>query len=814
MPNHSSRSVINVDEKEEDGVIEHKRPELLTSEEVDRLVQEKLNKDKPRKLWFPFPNITRPIKNRGITQEEMFSYLITPAYVEIRPDYARINETYHRIIQAAGYPRKIEDGWLQAFLNKNESYDISIHIYPSGINHTLTFLHDQIISQTADLIASTAKGTPNPSLEIKLADTKRIYDALYKGEEKLFQISLYIDSKEATLERLNSLTEKCKSNLNALLIIPKATNYRMYEGLRSCLPLTIDELGVQQDFPTNSLAATFPFLSSSAADKKGILFAHEAETLNPIFINFDGMSNKHFCILGISGSGKSYSAKYLMLQILFAEASKIFILDPNAEYRQICSRFGGENIELSRTSKSMINVFDLTCQDYGSKLLTLISVFDIIVGGLSESQKGVLNRALPRVYEQKGIFRNEPPTWKKEPPTFGDLFKVLEAELKELEKRDSKLLSSETKSILVLINRIGMYCKNGFFGFMDRQTEIDLRNKFLNFDLNALPAAVKPLMMFVVLDFIKREIEKDTYPKVLLVDEGWALLRSKEAEEHLLNFIKTSRKFGASIGFITQEIEDLLSRESGKSILNQTSVKILMKQSASNIDLISSVLKLNRNEKDFLIKCPKGQGLIIRENGRHKFFAKPSPKIHQMITTDPEEVNQLKAAKKEQPKQEKETEIFDIYEGFYLKSELTEDQCKMLENEGYAEVGFNPFGAGKGPGHYVKPRFNESPVHCFFCKIIEAEVRKYTQHVFLYTTQKPDVVVSVDEKKKICFEVETGSMEETKKKETKEKYERIAREYDDYYILVTNRELKNDFEKYGKVILRTQIKEKIKQLLG
>jgi adenylate kinase family enzyme len=807
--------VVSVVEAEEDQVIEHRPHKLLTPEEVDRLVQEKLNEDKPRKTWLQLPSIKLPIiKSRGIRQEEMFSYLITPAYVEMRPDYARINETYHRVIQAAGYPRKIEDGWLQAFLNKNENYDISIHVYPSPINYTLTFLHDQIISQTSDLISSTAKGTPNPSLEIKLADTKRIYDALYKGEEKLFQISLYIDSKEATLERLNILTEKCKSNLNALLIIPKATNYRMYEGLRSCLPLTADELGVQQDFPTNSLAATFPFLSSSSSDKRGILFAHEEETQNPIFINFDGMSNKHFCILGISGSGKSYSAKYLMLQILFAEASKIFILDPNAEYKQICNRFGGENIELSRASKSMINVFDLTGQDYGSKLLTLISVFDIIVGGLSESQKGVLNRALPRTYDQKGIFKDRPNTWNKEPPTFSDLFKVLEAELKALERRDSRILSSETKSIMVLLNRVGMYCDNGFFGFMDRQTEIDLKNKFLNFDLNALPAAVKPLMMFVVLDFIKREIEKDTTSKVLLVDEGWALLRSKEAEEYMLNFIKTSRKYGASIGFITQEIEDLLSREGGKSILNQTSVKVLMKQSTSNIDLISNVLKLNRNEKDFLIKCSKGHGLIIKEDGRHKFFAKPSPKIHQMITTDPEEVNRIKSAEKEKPEKKKETKIFDIYEGFYLKSELTEDQCKILENEGYAEVPFNPFGPGKGPGHYVKTRFNESPVHCFFCRIIEAEIKKYTPHVVLYATQNPDVVLVMNDERKICFEVETGTMEETQKKLTKEKYNKIAQKYDDYYILVTNRDRKKDFEKYGKVILRTEIKDKIKQLLG
>jgi len=794
-------------EKEEETIIEHRKPQLLTPEEVEHLVEQKLNREKPRKSWNPSP----PKKPRVIQPDEMFSYLITPSYLEIKPSYARINETFHRVIQAVGYPRRVEDGWLQAFLNKNDNYDISIHVQPSQIEETLTFLHNQIVKQTTDLISSTAKGTPNPSLEIKLADTKRIYDALYKGEEKLFRLSLYIDNKESTLEKLDLLTEKCKSNLNALLIIPKTTNFRMYEGLRSCLPLGIDELAAQQDFPTNSLAATFPFISSSSSDKKGILFAHEEETSNPLFINFSSMSNKHFFILGISGSGKSYTAKYLMLQILFAEASQVFILDPNAEYKQICEKFGGENIELSRTSKSMINVFDLTGTDFGSKMLTLISVFDIIVGGLSESQKGVLNRVLPMVYEQKGIFKGEPETWSKKPPTFSNLYGVLEMELKECEKKDKKHYSPDTKSIQVLINRVGMYCRDSFFGFMDRATEIDLKNKFLNFDLSKLPSAVKPLTMFVVLDFIKRELEKNTSSKVLLIDEGWAMLRSKEAEDYLLNFIKTSRKFGASIGFITQEIEDLLSSDGGRSILNQASVKVLMKQNTSNIDLISKVLKLNQNERDFLIKCDKGHGLLIMEDGRYKFFARPSPKIHEMITTDPEEVITLKKKAVKEVKEEKKEPVFNIYEGFFLKSKLTADQCKILENEEYVEIGTNPFGPGKGQIYYVKPRFNESPIHSFFCKILEQEIRNYTEHVFLYTTVKPDVVV-VKGDKKICFEVETGSMDETNQKATKLKYEKIAQEYDDCYILVTNRDVKKDFEKYGKVIIRSQIKEKVKEL--
>jgi hypothetical protein len=745
---------------------------------------------------------------------------LVPKSIELFPAAVRINNTYHSIIKAGGYPRRVDDGWLQAFMSKNDRYDISIHVEPSSINETLVFLHNQIMRQTSDLVASTAKGTPNPSLEIKLADTKRLHDALYKGEEKLFKVSLYINNKAMEKKELNLLLEKCKANLNALLILPLQVKYNIIEGLISTMPIGVDALQEQREFPTSSLAATFPFLSTASAEKKGVLFAHEETSFNPIFIDFDSMSNKHFFIIGTSGSGKSYSAKYLIMQALFAENPRVYLLDPNAEYKDLCECLGGENIEISRESESSINIFDLAGEDLGSKLLGLLSAFDIIVGGLSESQKGALNEVLPAAYEAKGIYKEDKATWGKEPPVFTDIYRELDEFFERLRKRGPAGSRDMRRSVEVLMNRVGMYTQTGFFGFLDKQTKINLNGRVLNFDLSQLPAAVKPLMMFAVMDLISREIKRDREPKVFLIDEGWALLRSKEAENYLLDFIKTSRKYGASIGFITQEIEDLLGSEGGRSVVNLASTKILMKQSSANIGLIAKTLGLNQNERDFLVGCKRGHGLLVTELGHFKFFTKVSPKMHELITTDPREVsdperkarveNMLKIkremgeAQKEAavPTQEDVLKGVDATRGLFLWKELSEGQRQaLIILKGYhvrRTATFEPGGTRK---FLVKPEGREGEVHAILKKLLEKELVKRGRSVKTYSSQKPDVVVE-NGGKGICFEIETGSNVD---EELEKKFQDIKERYDECYIIVSDCRLRRRYEKYGKVATRGEV---------
>jgi len=240
-------------------------------------------------------------------QKDFQIWAITPDF-DISQRQAKVNGTYHRIIKAVGYPRNVEDGWLEQFMATNEPYDVSLHIHPASIASTLANIHRQIIRQTSDLLAGKGEGTPNPALEIKRKDTMKVYGLLYKGKEKMFNVSLYVDSQAPTLPELELASERCKANMNALLIVPKEADFRMADGIKSMLPIAVDALGAQREFLTSSLCATFPFLYPVDSRAEGVFFAHERSTLNPIFVDFDSMSNKHFFVLGISGSGKSYAA--------------------------------------------------------------------------------------------------------------------------------------------------------------------------------------------------------------------------------------------------------------------------------------------------------------------------------------------------------------------------------------------------------------------------------------------------------------------------------------------------------------------------
>ena len=366
----------------------------------------------------------------------------------------------------------------------------------------------------------------------------------------------------------------------------------------------------------------------------------------------------------------------------------------------------------------------------------------------------------------------------------------------------------------VLLNRVKMYSRGGFFGFLDRGTSVDLKNSILNFDLSGLPTQVKQLVMFSVLELVSREMKKDKKPKVVLIDEGWSLLRSKEAENYILDFIKTSRKFNASIGFITQEIEDVLYGEGGRSILNTTSTKILLRQNSSNLELISKTLALNERERDCLLRAEKGQGLMISEQGRYEFSVMASPKIHSLITTDPNEKAAVApTTQKERNKEEEKLKApkMNVGRGYYFTSKLSEKRKAELLTKGYVHHTshiFDPRGCYKV---MVLRQSNESPEHATLCWGIAKEIRRHGGKPKVSATVEADVSVKV-KGKLISFEVETGEVIEHRGEDyLKEKMKAKRMECDKLYIVVTHRNMQRSYEKLTGVetILRTDVPEVI-----
>lgn len=728
-----------------------------------------------------------------------FREAITPSF-RITPTEAIINGEFHRIFKLTGYPRKVTDGWLQSFLSKNENFDISLHIHPMDIQSNLIYIDRKINEQSADLYASQKQGMPNLSLEIKRSDTMEIYRNIYQGLEKLFRFSMYIDAKSITMQELEILTKKSETILKSHLMVSQMPKYRLADAVKSTLPIAKDQIEASREILSNALTATFPFTSPTTTKKKGTFFAFDVETLNPIFLDAEEAANKHYLVVGISGAGKSYTVKSKIAnELMIDDKIKILITDPNGEYGDLVKILDGQVIKISRNSDSVINIFDLAGQNLAEKKLNLFSAFDILVGGVTEPQKDVLSEALDRLYEKKGFENENPDSWTKKPPIFSDMKKILE----EMRNEGARFQDSSAE---VLLNRVKKYCKGSVFGFLDAETEVDMSKNIVSFDLSSLPEVVRRLMMFAVLEITSSEIKKNRERKMVVVDEGWELLRSKEVGNYLTEFARASRKYNASFGFITQQIEDLSKNEAGNSILHNTPTKILLKQNSTNINILSKMLNLNDNTKKFLLGAKAGQGVLITDNNVQKFQVRASKKLHELITTNPEEL--IKKKEKEKVKKKEEIPVgIDLERGVYLASQLSLEQKAYLMKNGYGEHKDRLNSASGSSLYLVKIRHNEGKTHAFLCWSLYHMIKdKFPDaKINIMATHAEDISLQLSDGRNIAFEVETGTNLSRDEEGLARRLERLKQGRDALYIIVTKWQERKNYKKYGTVLVRDEI---------
>jgi|SRR3989344_3372881 len=305
-----------------------------------------------------------------ITKEFLLHYLIAPKEIKNYKDYLKVNNSFQRIITAHGYPRAVEPGFLDKIITLKGNFDISLHIEPFSLENTMIMLNKQLQKQRADLYATNLKQGINPSLEIQYQDTKSVLENLQKGYEKLFNISLYINCKADSLEELNLLTKKVQAELNSLLILPKVPYFRMAQGLKSVMPFAMDELKLKRNITTKPLSAFFPFTSQFLyIDTTGIWLGLNKNNI-PIIRDVFSFTNPNGMILATSGSGKSFFSKLFIARQLL-NGTKVMIIDPQTEYTKLTEKFHGQVINISRTSKTIINPLDLMGHDYAEKRLSL-----------------------------------------------------------------------------------------------------------------------------------------------------------------------------------------------------------------------------------------------------------------------------------------------------------------------------------------------------------------------------------------------------------------------------------------------------------
>lgn len=341
-----------------------------------------------------------------------------------------------------------------------------------------------------------------------------------------------------------------------------------------------------------------------------------------------------------SGSGKSYMVKLEVMRSLMFD-TEVIIIDPESEYEALASALGGEYIRFNFSSTTKINPFDLALlrqnersrvageSELNQKILSLHGFFRVVMGKLSPTEDALLDRALILTYKQKGI-TPDPTTQKLEPPLMEDLYKAL--------------VGMEEPLARGLADRIEKFVKGSLVGIFDQQTNIEIRNPLTVFSIRDLEEELRPIAMYLILDYIWTRIRRDIKRRILVVDEAWYMMRYPDSAEFLNSIAKRARKYYLGLTTITQDVEDFLSVDLGKTIIQNSSLQVLLKQSSAAIDKVAEIFYLSEGEKHLLLSADIGEGLFFAGPAHAAMRVISSPEEHALVTTKPQELEQQKTS--------------------------------------------------------------------------------------------------------------------------------------------------------------------------
>ncbi|MBU1000247.1 ATP-binding protein [Patescibacteria group bacterium] len=566
--------------------------------------------------------------------------LISYSGLEEKTNYLIMGNKFVRTLFISGYPYVASTGWLNMLINFNHDVDISYHIEQINpvfalpkLNRKITELEStkRSMQQAGKIIGSEISDPLESAIELK--------NKIQRGQEKLFQVSIYITVTADSLVELNKITTLLETLLSTKLFYTKTAVFQQLEGLQSVLPRAENLLSQKRNLDSSSTALTFPFTSSELVQESGILYGINKSNNSLVIIDRFSLNNSNSITFAQSGSGKSYSAKVEILRQLM-QGTKVIVIDPEREYKQLSESVDGTYIKMSARSKQKINPFDFTTNSYGSKenlvehIQDLTEIISLMVSGLNSDEKAIVDKAIIQTYKQFRYSMKEKPKPSKKKkkakrgrprklqayPLLKDLYKTLKA----MKQRK-------------LYTRLEKFVKGSLGGVFDSQTNIALDNRLVIFDIKDLSESLRQIMMMVVANFVYNQVKSNPQKRLLVIDEGWMLLAHEESARFVSGLSRRARKYYLGVSIISQQANDFLTSEYGKAIASQASLRILMRQDTTTIKQVSEEFKLSEYEQKFLLSCDKGEALVIADQNHVAIKVVASEKEHPLITTSPAE---------------------------------------------------------------------------------------------------------------------------------------------------------------------------------
>ena len=573
--------------------------------------------------------------------------IIAPSAIEVDFSYIKVGNTYYRTLFVSGYPRFVGADWLAPLINFEYTLDISMFYYPVQSRGILDDLRRKIAEMEATTKTDREHGKiVDPTVTAALEDAQSLQEQLVKGVEKFFQFSFYITIPADTLEELENVTKRVESTLGSLLLISKEAILQMEQAFQTTVPMCLDKLLITRNMDTTSLATTFPFTSSDLTSNEGIMYGINRHNGSLVIFDRFSLENANMVVFAKSGAGKSFFVKLEALRSMIFGA-EILVIDPEEEYRRLCEVVGGNYIAFSPSSPSRINPFDLSGvavegeNELGQKILSLHTLFKIIFGALNNVEEAVLDKAIIETYRIKGITTDPVTQKEKEPPIMEDLYKVL--------------LGFEEPEAKALAGRLERYIKGSLAGIFDQRSNIDIKGKFTVFSTRSLEDVLRPIAIYIILDFIWTRIKKDLRKRILIIDEAWYLMQNKDSSQFIFGIAKRARKYFLGLTTITQDVGDFLASEYGNAIITSSSIQFLMKQHPAAIDKVAETFYLSEGEKRLLLSAGIGEGLFFAGSNHVAIKVEASEEEYKLVTTNPQELLRLK--EKGTLKEEKEPKV-------------------------------------------------------------------------------------------------------------------------------------------------------------
>lgn len=542
--------------------------------------------------------------------------ILSYAGLEEQADYLCIDGVYIRTLFVSGYPFNGNSGWLDGLINFNHDADISYHFHEVDarqalpqLNRKITELESRRRSMIRDgkIVGSEITDPLNSAMELR--------DKILRGQEKLFQMSIYVNVRADSLAELDKVTKLLETAMSAKLFYIKSARYQQLEAMQSILPRGEDQLNQARNLDSSSASITFPFMSSELVQESGILYGVNKSNNSLVIIDRFSLPNANSITFAQSGSGKSYTTKVEILRQLM-QGTKVIVIDPEREYHNLSNSVDGTYIKLSAKSKEKINPFDVATtyhakSDLSEHIQDLTEVISLMAEGLDKSEKAAVDKAILKVYKKA----------KKEEPRLQNLY----AEL-------------QTLGFLQLCERLEKYISGSLAGVFNSHTNIKLDNRLVIFDIKDMPENLRPIMMLIISNFVQNQVKAKPEKRLLVIDEGWLLLEHEQSARFVAGLVRRARKYYLGVSIISQQANDFLHSEYGRVIASQSALRILMHQDTTTIKGVVQEFDLSEYEHELLLTCGRGEALLIADQNHVAVQIVASDKEHPLITTDPTEV--------------------------------------------------------------------------------------------------------------------------------------------------------------------------------